>query len=596
MANRDQPRLEELRQLKYDVVLDLYRQRARAVFAEKHDDADSQYLSQLFGDLIGSLACALDPYWQFIQLKPGSKRSALLATIFPVQVVPANRTYTFYSQFPVKSGYVEKSVSRIKSNHLVFTGSGYYVKDDPDAVGITTRSNTGQLVQEGLTGYRKDTTWKSRNPNQRLSYKTTRSLPNGEGEFELFVPTIVSGPNTYGFRRTDSTNHVRQAVGTNLWLISDQTVDVTGSYGPYQVSVSNSACQAYAAAERSYAISTMVKNMDAMLAKCVPTRRYFNLAYQIGEVKDIPQTLFGALQLWRDFEHLIGKSEFLKAWTIPKWWTKSRIHTYAPHVKRLGIDIDPVKGSSNAYLNFKFGWQSIYQAVLKLVKVPEKATNDVNRIIARNGKFTNLSNTRQWSEGSATSPTLNTVPLTDFLGPDSSKPAGQNVVKDILLRCMCNVGVAFPPLSVPRLKNQLFLEKVGLFPSPGDLYDLVPFTWMVDWFAGLGDYIHLMDRINGPGGPINYGFMTYKSSCHVTAEHRLKGVSTTSRYNSPPDSANVPGFTETKNIFVDFSGGLHLKYELRLSVASLVNVKTYSGQGLSQDQKTILGALISKYA
>jgi len=116
---------------------------------------------------------------------------------------------------------------------------------------------------------------------------------------------------------------------------------------------------------------------------------------------------------------------------------------------------------------------------------------------------------------------------------------------------------------------------------------------LADWFVGASDYIHLMDRINGTDAPINYSFMTYTSVASFVAERGVQYTYSNSWSHDPPGGQS---WSESTKHSVTWSGTLEVKYELRVSMTSLLaGVSTYSGQNLKADQATILGALFSKY-
>jgi hypothetical protein len=316
------------------------------------------------------------------------------------------------------------------------------------------------------------------------------------------------------------------------------------------------------------------------------------------------QTLHGTLQAWRDLAALMGGSkQFLLAVTTESWWTESQYNRLRSALRRVGIIRDPGKSLANLYLSFKFGWQSMFQALQGFLRSPELIAKDLNRLIARNGRFTTLSRSISWTEEMAAPPTISMpTAILRTCSPDASHPLGFKGLREVELRCCVNSGIYFPKIDVPDFRWNMFLRKYGVsteFPwiSPGDLYDLIPWTWLLDWFVGLGNYIHLMDVSNGDRSIVNYGFMTYKSIGRVTGRQTYSSTATYSEKSIPPDTASSGGFSSSTKVLMPMDGQLELKYELRLSLATLASssVKTYAGQNLTSDQKTIIGALVNKF-
>lgn len=576
-------RLRELTELKYDIVVDLYQQRAKFLLA-RSKGLEATLVEWLGSDLIGSLACMLDPYWQLVQVgKVKGTKSRLISTLFPVTPVPVNRTRYFDCIIPANVFIKERTTSIQCSQSLL--GGGYSC--NPPLINDSTST---QPAQKRAMGWTKDTTWLSRNPGVKKDKITRRSSKFGlqsQGEFELFRPRYEAPGINYGWRNKYTDSQVYSGGHTS---ISRTFSYVYGSFSTPNSSVNSDQVKLWPVTEKTYATGVMTKHLDAMMARCVPQRRYFNLFYQLGELKDLPMTLRGTLGHWHDLESALGRESYINALLNRSWWTKSRVRRIVPELERVGIRRPLDQALGDLYLNFKFGWQSMYQAAVNLVNKPSRVTKEINYLIQRNGKFTKLSTTQGWVESVSSFPGFIIPVATTNLHYSGQSPSIV-ATRRIQLRCMCDVGVVFPPLSVPVLRKHLFYEKLGLVPTPGDLYDLVPWTWLADWFLGCGDYIHLMDRVLGQDHLINYGFMSYKSTTDVRANWYYTTFAQDDLTFTPPGGTH----TYQTNGVVKASSRLVLEYELRKGIDKLVNVKTYSGTGLRQDQATILSALFSKF-
>jgi hypothetical protein len=132
---------------------------------------------------------------------------------------------------------------------------------------------------------------------------------------------------------------------------------------------------------------------------------------------------------------------------------------------------------------------------------------------------------------------------------------------------------------------------LGVELTPGQIYNLIPWTWMLDWFSGLGDYVRLMDTITADRSLVNYGFMAYKEMSHISAHWTGKFVGTHST-NFDGSSSGVITVTTQQH----HSGKLLLKYYLRKALSEVASVSTYSNPTyLGSSQKAILAALLAKY-
>jgi hypothetical protein len=154
---------------------------------------------------------------------------------------------------------------------------------------------------------------------------------------------------------------------------------------------------------------------------------------------------------------------------------------------------------------------------------------------------------------------------------------------------MANIHIQFPIVDVPTLRKELYLRKIGLWPSPSDIYDLIPWSWLVDWFSGLGEYVHLMDTIYHDNSIVNHAFMTYREVSHIDAHFTGKFVGT--------QSTNFDGSNESRTFtnVMHHSGRLLLKYQLRKTMAEVASVQDYWSSALGSNQKAIIGALLTKY-
>jgi hypothetical protein len=334
----------------------------------------------------------------------------------------------------------------------------------------------------------------------------------------------------------------------------------------------------------------MTRRVDSLVAACLPTRRNFNAFYQIGELRDLPQTLRGTLTAWRDVEAIIGKAAWQLASVSPKFWTRSMAQRLQAPLARVGVFIDPDKALSSAYLTYKFGWQSMVQACDQLMNAPKKATKELNYLIAKNGQNITLSTIQHLPDSEWTShPAISPYVLYPML-PDPDHPLSQDGWRQASIRCVVNCGVQFPSIEEPILRQVLYADKLGLFPRPSDILNLIPWTWLIDWFFGLSNYLRLVEEVQGDYQLINWGMATYTSYLSSTAT-----IGSFMLYNEFTHNASgsVHNLTVRKAECLS-TGKFEAVYRCRVGVQSLARVKLASGFGLSETQKAILTALISQ--
>lgn len=530
----------------YDYALDMYRQKAKEAAARSQ--GLERFLYSIFGSqLMGSIACAIDPWAKFrfskVKIAPTNRTRSIPG------ISAATRSFRTTWHDTTKHAYQNSTGSRNWTDSSDSGPPSSYV-DDP---------------QKAINGFIKDTT------------RRTRGFGIDYGEFELFIPKFESSGS--GFTRTQST-YVWvdfQPVSGDYQLTDGQTTYTFGRDGPsylldpYWVSSS---------ASKSRATSVFAKRGLEMVSRCLPTARRYNSVYQIGELKDLPMLFRGTMKAWRDFEAAIGTKKFVELLRNPAAWdatTKSMLKQWASSLHISNLD----KDASNAYLCYKFGWESIVSAVDGLIRQPEKVAKEINYLINRNGKMSSFRSMIHWIEKEDSPP----IPYLRGFSAETNLSSSNSGFRECELRCVVNATFEFPLLDLPRLRAQLWTRKLGLDPRPSDIYDLIPWTWLIDWFSGLGDYIHAMDNIYQDQSLINYGFLTYKE--------RVRCTSTSMKQYQSNFSGSINGASINRTIIGSYSisGVYSHKYMLRMSLGSVAGIKTPTSDSLTSTQKLILGAL-----
>lgn len=565
-----QPRLSEnLVKVGYaDHRVDLYRQAAKDILASNSGDA--RYVIAIFGpELIGSWALAFDPFRQF---RNGSNVVARL-TDGPKIV----RTRTILTQ--PRRDRVETWTVRTASEGYYHDPDGgvfSYLYSGPDW--STTSGTDTNAQQEPLYGLIRDTT------------RRTRPMKQTQGEFELFAPKLISPTRSKSWMQTDSM--VFNSIGTGQrtrvrsWVTAVQR-------GP-EFRCSNSGVQALLPGIRARADAAMQQNVYGMLDKVLPRHRTYSMYYQAAELRETSITLRGTLEAWRGFERIIGTDMFRQLQQTRfrhLWRDPSLLRAYARDLGRsTGFNYDELLGldelAGSAFLTFKFGWESTVRGIQQFLPSPARAARDINRLVERIGQDTTFRTRKSWIENEASFPGLNNC---DFLHNEiivASTPKFQGR-RRCELRLMVNLRVMFPHVDIPRLRGELFRDKMGLYPSASDIYNLIPWTWLADWFGGLGDYVSLMGTISNDPSLINYGFITYREVSETSCT--AKGKFNTRISRNIDGNLSVQNH-ETPNLH---TGIFKYTYQKRTSIPALTNVKTYWDSNLNSNQAAILGSLFA---
>jgi hypothetical protein len=584
----------ELVKLKYDLAVDLYRQRARALEVEAASKKEwiPYLVYKVFGpEIIPSIALTLNPRWS-IDPKVREFANKRVPGIYPPQTVSVNRTRTRTSQWSrvIKTKYTVYGV--INGSHLEWGGDHWTFPMNP-----TTYFPTNGTVyytcgtQIPYEDFVKDTTWKSRNPQVAKMPKdlpTRRALQlNERGEFEQLDCTFKSPSNSTSWTSTDYS-------WNDFWspsLFNSNVGTYTVAFENGSASVDSTIIPAVAVTERNIAIEAMETLADKLIAQCLPSRRKYNALYQIGELKDLPQLIRGSLSAWKDVESLMGGgAAFVKALSSPKFWTRQKILELRDSLAKCKVFLDPDKSAGSAYLTYKFGWESMYQAVDQLVHAPSKISKEINYLLDRNGRDATLSTI--WHLPPSVEASSVVTPYVGYpMLPDPQDPLYQRTTREASIRCVVNSGVVLPPLDVPTLRQVLYAGKLGLTPRPSDLWNLIPFTWLVDWFAGVSDYLRIIEEVQLDKSLINWGMMTYKSKMSSYASIGGFMLYNDFTHNA---SGSVYSLAEHKALLRG-EGLFTANYTLRVGIETLSQVKLSSGLRLSDTQKKILLALTTSW-
>jgi hypothetical protein len=236
------------------------------------------------------------------------------------------------------------------------------------------------------------------------------------------------------------------------------------------------------------------------------------------------------------------------------------------------------------WLSYSFGWRQTYSDLMGLLASPQKIGNRINFLIRRGNKPTTFRSKRNLESSSTASSGF----VYDVTLPERGATNEHIVTRKTELRMVVNATIPFPPIDVPGLMRRDFLHKMGTTPTFTDLYNLVPWTWLVDWFTGLGNYIDIIDTIASDNSLINWGVITAETQGKLTTRHQTYVESTAHR------SFNGIGYTDTTKVLYPHTSDLYFTSHLRKDVSQILDVGIATDPStLSLYQQSILGALLS---
>jgi len=259
----------------------------------------------------------------------------------------------------------------------------------------------------------------------------------------------------------------------------------------------------------------------------------------------------------------------------------------SPSLRKIVFDLKKTsKDIPNEYLSYHFGWKQTWKDLNDLLAAPAKISKRVNFLIERSGKPTTLRGLRK-SEFLETDVSGFDYEIT---GLEYNNTIKSSLKGSVETRIVVNTKFDFPKANIPSFRNEDFLFRIGAIPSVTDVYNLVPWTWLVDWFTGFGNYLELIEAINNDSSLINWGMITTKITGELTTTLQSH-TDTYQRYNGFP---TVPPSTHTERTYIH-SSTLNYECQTRNDVATILDVKLTSvPSSLTNFQKSILGALLAQ--
>lgn len=173
------------------------------------------------------------------------------------------------------------------------------------------------------------------------------------------------------------------------------------------------------------------------------------------------------------------------------------------------------KAISNQYLNTLFGWMPFIRDLVNLHQAYHHGHTMIAKIIDANGRWirrrvplNTTSDTSKLSSGdygghNSISYPIHVFPRSfpaDFFTTFPRWELWQTT--DITESAVGKwkfyrpeFSLSFAPENATYNALMQWLVLSGSRPSPGNIYKAIPWTWLIDWFVGLGDYIDFLDDI-----------------------------------------------------------------------------------------------------
>lgn len=401
--------------------------------------------------------------------------------------------------------------------------------------------------------------------------KKTRPAGVDYGECEFFTYDYSSpGRST---SRTHSYHYQNPCPGGlcgNKQYVDKYSIVYRGAVEGYSASYSDVNIAALRAASITRLNAIMAQQAPRLLAAAVPSSRRLSIFRSAFELRELPKAVY---QIERTLKAFVRDLS-----AIPKG------------IQNLIFEARFPQEIPKEYVGFWFGWKQIASDVKSLLEVPAKVAGEVNYLLLRRGKPTTFRRSAKLPGSCATTPgwTYNPAQL------QNGSPIGEQLISTVTrhedhheLRLVINATFDFPPVGVPALRKELFLKKLGVSPTATDLYNLIPWTWLLDWFSGLGNYVDLIDAINRADDLYNWGFLTGITRGKVVTQHNTK-LQSLQQLRINGGTSDIETFQ-----FYNHSSVLDYKLHIRKDIVEAFGVKsTLDMPSLTTYQQSIIGGIV----
>jgi hypothetical protein len=404
------------------------------------------------------------------------------------------------------------------------------------------------------------------NTVMRMKDTTTRTRPMGSelGELEMFKFQIHSPSLNFRIREVNKDSLTMQCNNQINWFIDELWTEDTGPGG----TMSKAALDGLHAAEKTRLENLMSDKALGLVSKTVPMARRYTAFRNVAELKDLPRSVLSLKRALENFNQSISIMSNRDLFNLRKY-----------------INLKAPKDIPGEYVSYHFGWKQLYRDVLDLLVKPVRASREINRLMRRSGQPTTF---RSFSKvvGDVT-----TTPAFSYAAPWSKQTNVSDSTSHTRhheLRCVVNATFDFPKVNVPRFEHELFMHKLGAYPMPADMYNLIPWSWLVDWFTGLGNYVEAIDSINTDKSLINWGILTGITKGKITT---VRNYTVTDRLYGTVDHKSYNVNTPRR---LAHTSVLEYTLQIRKDVVSAYDVKsTLEPASLSLYQQSILAAIFA---
>jgi hypothetical protein len=188
------------------------------------------------------------------------------------------------------------------------------------------------------------------------------------------------------------------------------------------------------------------------------------------------------------------------------------------------------KQLGSEYLNVEFGWKPFLNDLRKLFDFQQGLAKQLEQLRRDNGKVVRRRGTITKAESSSVSQDTGTIGLypalaTQFYDSSSGLVHRRSLTTTTFSRYWFSGAFRYwiPDIGSDQWTSRAKRALLGVNPSPSLLWEVLPWSWLVDWFSSVGDSINNMSSNAAENLVILYGYSMGTSSTveHAEASSRL---------------------------------------------------------------------------
>lgn len=324
---------------------------------------------------------------------------------------------------------------------------------------------------------------------------------------------------------------------------------------------------------RNSAFSTIdaefAKSAARAMQGTLPAYRPFTFGRSLIELKDLPRsiiTLRDSMRSISDIYNSLGK------------------------IREIVFNVNAnLKQVPKEYLSYHFGWKQMFEDLMKLLVSPERVARRFNYLQKRAGKDTTFRYSMKYPLPALTGPGFWYDMIVEY---EWDRKTSTTHTREIEFRAMSSLYFDFPNVALPVLRETRYKDMLGLSLRPTDLYKVMPWSWLYDWFTSLGSYIDLIDTVNRDRTTINYGFLTaiLRGEIHTNYQFNYRTMH--------EDCIQSWGGSWSRDLYGSFNHESVLKYECaerrNAATLGLPTLRQISAKSnLTTYQTSILAALLA---